>query len=148
MKKALLIYLNISLLLVPMLSYAQFSVGNLTNTGGGGEGLVPCGPGTSKQTCTLCDFFVMIARIIDFVWFKIIPALAALIIAVAGFMYIIAYVGPGGGPGMMGKAKDALKAVFFGLLIAYGSWLIIDLFLWAVGAKERFLSSWWNINCY
>lgn len=148
MKKALLIYLYISLLLYPVISYAQFSFGDLGTGSGSNEGLVPCGPGTGKETCTLCDLFVMIARIIDFVWFKIIPALAAVMIAVAGFMYIIAYIGPGGGPGMLGKAKDILKAVFFGLLIAYGSWIIVDLFLWAIGAKEKFLSSWWNINCY
>lgn len=141
MKKIIVAYFFVSFILFPLLSLAQAE--------GTSEGLVPCGPGTSKQTCTLCDFFVMIARIIDFIFFKIVPALLVLMIAIGGFMYIVAFLGPeGGGPGMLGKAKSTIQAALFGALIVYGSWIIIDLFLTVIGAKDKFLGSWNTINCY
>lgn len=137
MKKILVIYFCISLLSIPFFSFAQ------------GEGLVPCGPGTSKPVCTLCDFFEMIARIVDFVLFRIVPALAILMIAVAGVMYIVAFLGPEGGPGMINKAKTVLKSVFFGLLIAYGAWLIVNTFFMVVGVSSwtGLQEGWWKLNC-
>lgn len=136
MKNLLLIYFFISFVLFPAVSLAD-------------DGLVPCGPGTSKQTCELCDFFVMIANIVNFVLFRIVPALAALMIALGGLMYVIAFLGPEGGPGMLSKAKALLKAVFFGLLIAYGAWLIVNTFFWAVGVSSwtGLEHGWWQINC-
>jgi FtsH-binding integral membrane protein len=138
MKKIFLVYFCISLLLIPLSSFAQQD-----------EGLVPCGPGTSKPVCTLCDLFVMISRIVNFILFRIVPALAALMIALGGIMYVIAFVSPSGGPEMLNKAKSVLKAVFFGLLIAYGAWLIVNTFFWAIGVNEwtGLRNNWWQINC-
>lgn len=135
MKRIFSIYFCISFLLLPLLA--------------NGEGLVPCGPGTEKEVCELCDFFDMIARIVDFILFKIVPALAALMIAIGGFMYIVSFLGPEGGPGMLNKAKAVLKAVFFGLLIAYGAWLIVNTFFWAIGVSSwtGLREGWWKINC-
>ena len=111
-------------------------------------GLVPCGG--PECPCTLCDFFRMIERIIDFVLFKIVPALAVLMIAIGGFMYIVAYVGLAeGGPEMLSRAKSLFKSVIIGLLIAYGAWLIINTFFWAIGVADwtGLEHGWWQINC-
>jgi len=70
------------------------------------KGLVPCGnPG--QKLCTICDFFVLASNIINFILFTIVPPLAILLLSVGGFMYMIAYMAPGQGPGLITRAKSA-----------------------------------------
>jgi hypothetical protein len=118
------------------------------------EGLVPCGnPG--QEACTLCDLFVMIDRIIDFILFRIVPPLAALMIAIGGYMLIVQHIGfggTGGGPEMVSRAKKLFTSVAMGLLIIYGAWLIVNSFFMAIGINEtnsfrNLPENWWRINC-
>ena len=107
-------------------------------------GLVPCG--TPKCPCTLCHFFVMIARIITFILGRIIPALAVLMVAIGGFLYLIA--GMEGLPEMKSKANSLFKSIVIGLFIAYGAWLIMGMFFTAIGVMSwTGLGTWWEINC-
>jgi hypothetical protein len=127
-------------------------------------GLVPCGlskddpdqPGDQTVSCKLCHLFVMFDNIIDFFLLPppagggIVPAIAVIIIAIGGFMYILAYAGVGeGGPEMLSRAKSLFKSVALGLLIIYGAWLIINTFLWAIGVDSwtGLREGWWIINC-
>src|SRR3989344_3213837 len=83
------------------------------------QGLVPCGnPGQSA--CTVCDFFVLIDNIIDFVAIKLAPPLALLLIVIG--------------------------AVF---LIISGSWMIIDVVMGAIagGGGLGTLKTWNTIDC-
>lgn len=116
-------------------------------------GLVPCGrtcndPDTSEcecEPCTLCHFFLMIKKIIDFLLFKIVPPLAALMIAIGGGMYVIAR----GKPEMLTHAKQLFGSVIIGLLIIYGAWLIINTFFMLIGIADwtGLEQGWWQINC-
>lgn len=107
-----------------------------------GHGLVPCG--TQCCPCTLCDFFVMLDRIIDFLLIKIVPPLAALMIAIGGGMYIISQ----GKPEMLSRAKSLFTAVAIGLVIIYGAWVIVNLFLTTIGVTVwQGGGHWWEINC-
>ncbi len=123
-------------------------------------GLVPCGgPG---DPCTLCDFFVMFDRIIDFLlvptiynnYFPLVPAIGALMLAIGGFMYIFAYSGMGemtekGGPKLVGQAKKVFTSVVIGFIIIYGAWLLVGLFFQAIGTSEwtGLREGWWEIEC-
>lgn len=114
------------------------------------SGLVPCG-GTGCP-CTLCDLFVMFDNIIKFLLLPpggLVPIIAVLMILIGGFMYVIAYMNPEGGPGMITKAKSLFKAVAIGLLIAYGAWLIVNLFFMVIGASDwtGLQNGWWKVNC-
>ncbi len=112
------------------------------------EGLVPCG--TPGCPCTLCHFFEMIERIVNTILFKIVPVLAALMISIGGFMYVIAYTGMfEAGPETLSRAKSLFKSVIIGLLIAYGAWLIVNTFFWAIGVSDwtGLKHGWWQINC-
>ena len=131
MQKIFLLFLLFALLL-PSFSFAA--------------GLVPCGPGTGKDYCTLCDFFVMIGNIYEFIIKTIVPSIAALMIAVSGFYYITAFFGEGGA-GSVTKGGSILKATIIGLLIAYGSWLIVHTVFFVLGVNPQFLGQWNNINC-
>ena len=105
------------------------------------EGLVPCG--TEGCPCQLCDFFVMLDGIIDFLLIKIVPSLAVLMIAIGGGMYIISQ----GNPEMLSKAKSLFTSVVIGLLIIYSAYLIIGMFLWGIGLNtwtHDIYHSWWE----
>jgi len=106
-------------------------------------GLVPCG-GPGEDVCTLCHFFVMLDNIIDFLLFRVVPVLGALMIAIGGVMYIISQ----GKPEMLSRVKSLFTAIIIGLVIIYGAWLIVNLFLTTIGVAEwTGLGTWWEISC-
>lgn len=114
-------------------------------------GIVPCGrpcndpttPEDETDPCTLCHFFAMLDRIIDYLLRYMVPTVAVLMIAIGGFMYIVAYAGSsGGGPEMLSRARKLFAAVGIGLLIIYGAFLIIGVFLSFMGLAE------WTTDIY
>jgi len=123
----------ISLLFIPVIVFAQDYLP-----------LVPCGltDNGPLPRCTLCHFFEMLRRVYQFILFMVIPPLAALIIAIGGFMYIVGGTGRGG-PELISQAKKLFVAVAIGMVIAYGSWVIINLFLEILG----FSGTWHTIIC-
>jgi len=127
------------------LLFFSFFIPNLISAGGTGcptEGLVPCG-NVDTCPCELCDFFVMLDGIIDFLLIKIVPPLAVLMIAIGGGMYIISQ----GNPEMLTQAKRLFTAVVIGLLIIYGSFLIIGFFLKFIGLADwttQIYQNWWK----
>ena len=114
-------------------------------------GLVPCGPGTSKDACEFCDFFVLFKNIVDFLLKPptgLIWPIAILMIAIGGFMYVIAFVNPEAGPGMLTRAKAVFTTTAYGLLIMFSAWIVINLFFQIIGVQEwTNLRQWWVINC-
>ena len=109
------------------------------------DALVPCGGPTCA--CTLCDFFVMIQRIINFALTRIVPVIAALMIIIAGAMMVSAYAGQSG-PEIISRAKRLLGALVIGLLIVYLAWIIVNMFLMSIGVAEwTGLRNWWVIEC-
>jgi len=109
--------------------------------------LVRCGWGEGSlypSPCQLCDLFGMFDRIINFLLFYIVPPLAALMIAIGGFMYIFAHSGIGGGGSEgLSRANSLFKAVIIGLVITYGAWLLVKAFFLAIGVMPIFQN--WNI---
>jgi len=120
-------------------------------------GLVPCGlseddpeqPGDQTVPCKLCHFFVMLDMWIDRLLFMVVPPLAVLMIAIGGGMYIVSQ----GNPEMLGRAKKLFTSVVFGLLIIYGAYVIIGLFLMTIGLADGtqggpnwydIYKSWWK----
>jgi len=138
------------------------------------EGLVPCGEcasssvaisaststaemcgiatGVLSQTvyvpCQFCHFFVMFSEIINFVLFKIVVPLAIFFFALGGIMYVLALFELVGGPQLLSQAKGVLFGVAVGVVIAFGSWALINLFFQFIGVADwTGLKTWWQINC-
>lgn len=107
-------------------------------------GLVPCG-GKDEPPCQLCHLFVMLDNIVDFVLIKLVPPLAVLMVVIGGTMFLLA----GGNPGILSRANSLLTAVFIGLVIVYGSWIIINIFFTLIGVSEwtGLSEGWFKINC-
>ena len=128
-------------------------------------GVVPCGlseddpdqTGDQTVSCQFCHLFVLFKNIVDFLLFKIVPPLAALMIAIGGFMYIFAYLSPAevlpgggkGGPALLSQAKKLISSVIIGLLIIFAAWLIVNTFFMAIGVADwtSLTEGWWQINC-
>ncbi len=114
-------------------------------------GFVPCGRSCDDtktedkcecEPCTICDFFVLISNIISFFLGKIIPPLAVLLLAVGGGMYMVAYMSPGAGPGLISRAKSVIVSTLIGLVIIYGAFIIVGTFLSLIGLAD------WTKNIY
>lgn len=107
------------------------------------QGLVPCGG--AGNPCKLCHVFVMFDNIIDFVMLTLVPPLAALMLVVAGVMFFTA----AGDPGSISKARSVLTSVVLGLVIVYGSWLIINSFFLVIGVNQwtGLEQGWFSYPC-
>jgi len=119
-------------------------------------GLVPCG-GQGEPICELCHFFVLFDNVIRFLLNNIVFPLAILMIAIGGFMYIFAYVGPSlvlpgggkGGPALLNQAKKLITAVIIGLVITFAAWIIVNTFFMIIGVASwtGLESGWFKIEC-
>lgn len=156
MKKTFLIIFLATLTLAPLTSLSA--------------GLVPCGGCaeynadktkciTAEPSCQLCHFFVLFKNIVDFLLFKIVPPLAVLMLAIAGFMYIFAYMNPteaiggAGGPALISQAKKVITSVIFGLIIIFAAWLLVNVFFTLIGVADwtglagGWREGWWQVVC-
>ena len=107
--------------------------------------LVPCGPGTAKENCEICDIFTLFNNIIEFVLQKIVPIIATLILVFSGLMFLDA----SGSPEKAQKVKSLITSVVLGLVIIYGAYLIISLFFTMVGiAQWTGLETWFEYPCH
>ncbi len=144
MKKLFLVFfLSLSLLFLFFLPIAK--VAGVVPTG-----LVPCGntidPATGAGACQLSDLFTLILNIYNFI-VLISTALAALLIVLGGAIIVVSG-GPGGknpvtgaiSPNMYSTAKSMLTGAVMGLLLVFGSWVIVNAVLVAIGYTGA-----WNI---
>lgn len=113
--------------------------------------LVPCGqscdlPGTDQiedSPCTFCHLFALIDNILDFVIFKILLPVAALMFIVGGFFLLIA----AGKPEQFNKAKSILTATVVGLVIVFAAFIFVGTFLKYIGLAEwttEIYHNWWD----
>ncbi|OHA45956.1 MAG: hypothetical protein A2828_00845 [Candidatus Terrybacteria bacterium RIFCSPHIGHO2_01_FULL_43_35] len=71
--------------------------------------------------CNFCDLFVTGKNIVNFLWWDVAFPLAILLLVVAAFFFLIS----GGNPNLHTRAKSIATAAIMGLLITFGSWLVI-----------------------
>ncbi|MEE8131628.1 MAG: hypothetical protein V3T98_01105 [Candidatus Paceibacterota bacterium] len=102
-------------------------------------GLVPCGTSTTDP-CTWCDLGKLIANIIDFL-VKIVIVIAVALIIWGGFVIMTA----GGSPERVKHGRDIIKSAVIGIIIALGSWLIIDTIIKVVLQAD--IGPWNQISC-
>jgi uncharacterized membrane protein len=89
-----------------------------------GQGLVPCNTG-----CTLNDFFIMLGNIYRFIVNVIAAPLATLAILIGAFFMITS----AGNPNRFARGKQILLLAVIGMLLAFGSSMLIKAFLGLLG---------------
>lgn len=101
--------------------------------------IVPC------DKCGLCDFFLLIKNIFNFIAFTLAPPVAAFLFLLAGFLFLIS----GGSEDRVSQAKKIFINAFIGLFIIYASWLIVNTIILTVGKDVEGLkiNSWNTFEC-
>jgi len=133
----LIIVLLISCVFISDIAYAQ--------------GIVPCGRKTDvpdtdineKARCTICHFFILIDNIVDFLIFNITPPLFLLMLIIGGGMFILA----SGNPSTITRAKKIITTTLIGVVIIYGAYTLVGLFLQAIGLNtwtKDIYKRWWE----
>jgi C1A family cysteine protease len=105
------------------------------------NGLVPCG--TEDCPCTLCMFFVLIERVIEFLLFRLVPVLAVLMFVIGGILLLVST----GDPAKISTGRRIITSVLIGLAIIYGSYFFIGLILQSIGLAqwtEDIYRTWWE----
>ena len=105
-------------------------------------GLVPCGTTANPTMCTVCDFFVLIKNIINFILY-VFASLATLMAIYIAFLFMFS----GGSPAKITDAKGKLWLVIIGIFWVLGSWLVLNTILNFVVDKSVFPWPWNKINC-
>ena len=109
--------------------------------------LVPCG-GPGEPPCQLCHLFVMLDRIIDFVLIYIVFPVATLLLVIGGAMFMFSAENQNN----LAKGKLIMTSVMIGLVIIFSAWLLIGLFLSAIGLSQAGIGlispdKWFIIDC-
>lgn len=119
MKKLLILFILFFLLIftIPSFSFAQ-------------SPLVPCG-NDGQPACTIGDFFIMLANIYDFLVKWIASPLAIIALTVGGIVLMTS----AGNPNLVSLGKKILWSAIIGLLLVWGSWVIINFIMETIGYR-------------
>ena len=110
--------------------------------------LVQCGrnspdaPVAEKRPCQICDLIVAAKTIVDFILFKLAPAIAILFYLWAGFVILLS-----GTPAKIGDGKNIFKYTTWGLIIMFSSWMIANTVLKTLAADSDVSDNWFKIEC-
>jgi hypothetical protein len=126
MNKSLLFGVFLVLFLIPALVYLPAGMASA-------QGIVQCG-NTGQPPCQIQDFFAMLGRIYNFIVLYIAAPLAVLGLTIGGIFLLIS----AGNPNLAGQGKKIIWMSIIGLVLAFGSWLIIKTILGAIGYKYSF----------
>ena len=100
-------------------------------------GLVPCGqPG---NPCQLCHLFQMFGTIVNTIVWRIVPAIATILIVFTGIRFFTAM----GNPAELKKIKDMFIGIFGGFLLIVLAWSVTVALYAAMGAGTP--TGWWQI---
>lgn len=91
--------------------------------------IVPC----NGPDCTISSFFQMLVNIFTFLIWWIAAPLSVLMLTIGGVMLMIS----AGNPNLAGIGKKTLYAAIIGLALAFGSWLIINFIVTAMGGNAN-----------
>jgi len=107
------------------------------------QGLVPCGTRTNPTACTVCDLFVLLQKILNFLT-KTAASLATLAIVYIGLLFLLS----GGSSKKTTEAKEKLWLVLWGIFWIFGSWLVLNTIINFVADPDVFPWRVWNqVDC-
>jgi|GEM_PF-3449698 hypothetical protein len=108
-------------------------------TGGFLGGIVPCGPGTAKANCTICDIFKLIENLINFLM-TVSFSLAAIMVSWGAFLFFTAR----GNPQQITQARGVITTAVIGIIIVLSAWTVINtiILFFTVGYEN-----WYSFTC-
>lgn len=93
--------------------------------------------------CNACELLHTIMRVVNFCVKVLVPLIAVALIAWGGFTMVVQL--KEGGADAAENAKKIITAAIIGLIIVYGGWAIVDMFMQHMtgGTKVK----WYDIPC-
>ena len=79
--------------------------------------------------CQLSHVFILIFNVYKFIVFNIATPLAALLMVIGGIVWVVS----AGNPGMLDTGKRMFKGAIWGIVLIFGSWIIVNVVLIAIG---------------
>jgi hypothetical protein len=98
---------------------------------GASGNLVPCGTSANSNACSLCDLYVLVKRVINFLLFGLALPIAVVMMLLGG-MYILTSMGS---EERIKQGKAAIYNTVIGAVLAFAAWLIINTILTTLGFK-------------
>ena len=114
--------------------------------------IVPCGLSENvwdddeideSAPCTLCHFFILIMKVVNFILFKLAAPLALLMLIIGGAMFMLA----AGNPNTITQARKLISSVLIGIVVIYGAYFAVGLVLQTIGLAQwasDIYDDWWN----
>jgi len=103
--------------------------------------IVPCG-GTDNP-CQFCHIFVLIERIIHFVFTCLVPIGASAMLILGGLYLLVA----GPSPEKLNQAWKIITAAIIGIVIIFVAWIFLNQFLVAMEYKTwTDLGNWYDFT--
>lgn len=93
----------------------------------------------NSPSCNLCEAFKMISRGIRIALYIVLPGVAAFAFMLAGVLFLFA----GGNEGTVKTGKDIIKVTVYGILIAFGGWIIVNTIMVEMVNPNVF--NWWQV---
>jgi hypothetical protein len=120
-------------------------------------GLVPCGrqcddPDTEiceACPCTICHFFVLVKRVIDFLVKNIIFPVLVIVVAIGGTILLTS----AGNEAKVKEGKSILTSAVIGMVLALAGWLIVNTLVFFLTGEQKggvatiFTQPWNKIDC-
>ena len=107
------------------------------------NGLLPCGPGTTKPSCGICDLFVLITNVLNFVMTRIVPVVATLMLIIGGIWFYFS----GASPENKRRAQSIVTSSVIGVVIILTAWAVVNTILDKSGIVEMDGWKWYDIEC-
>ena len=105
--------------------------------------LVQCG-NTGQEPCEICDLFVLLQNVLNFVMFRLAPMIAVVLFVWAGFKIVLASTNPG----KVSEGFTLMKYTAIGLLLIFGSWMLTNFVMQLLADKSgAAITSWDKIVC-
>lgn len=107
-------------------------------------GLVPCG-GAGEPDCNPCYLLKTFSNVYYFILVDLTPPAAVILFIYGGIMYLTS----GGSDDRLKNAKKIFLSTIIGLLIIYGSWLIVNTVVIVLGGNiDGFTAeTWYSFDC-
>ncbi|MEI6280393.1 MAG: pilin [bacterium] len=129
MKKIAKFLILVSILLILVVPVLSFAVDSLVTCGVTDSGVLASHPNYG-QPCDFNQLMNTINTVIDFILFKMVLPIVAIMFAYAGFLLITA---GGEAAHARTKAKDIFTNAVIGFVIALAAWLIVSTILSILG---------------
>ena len=100
------------------------------------EGLVPCGTTANPTSCDFVQLMSLVNTVINFLLFKMVVPIAAIMFAYAGFLLVTA---GGEAAHARTKAKSIFTNAVLGLIFAVAAFLIIRTILSILGYEGNWI---------